>query len=99
MGAGRDEGALGASPLDQEITLQVYRRLLQLLEALPLQQLPDLLLGEVSVAAGHYLSFLLIQAVVESGNWGSVLVPQGNPVVTTVAHRSICPSRHLICFL
>ena len=45
MSTGRDQGALGASPLDHQLTLQINRGLLQLLEALSLQQLPDLLLG------------------------------------------------------
>ena len=75
MGARGDQRALGASLVHHELTLQLDSGFLELGEAFLFEELPDFILGEARTT-GDQFALLVIQAVTESRDRRSVIVPE-----------------------
>ena len=73
MGAGWHQSALGTSALDKQLALQIDSSFLQLIESLHFEQLPDLLLRQVSTFLDNFTLFV-IETIVESGAGRFVMV-------------------------
>ena len=71
--AWRNKCALGAPSLNHEVTLKLYRSLVELIKAFLFEQLPDLLLGEALGSCDEF-TLLRIKTIAESWHWRLELV-------------------------
>jgi len=75
VGTRRQQCALWTPVMDKKLTLKVYCRLLQFLEALFFKKFPNLFFLK-SLASGNELTFVGVKSVLEAGRGCLVIVPK-----------------------